>query len=117
MLCVHISREDKSGDIYYFNFSTGQSIWEHPCDEFYKKLLKQERQKKAAKSAKSASKKRPNGAKKSKERKATGGTKELTNGIAGGLGSVGRKTKSLGMTGSLSGKPVCWKLCSVGFYL
>ena len=21
------------GDIYYFNFSTGESVWDHPCDE------------------------------------------------------------------------------------
>lgn len=24
------------GDVYYFNFSTGESIWDHPCDERYK---------------------------------------------------------------------------------
>lgn len=26
------------GDIYYFNFSTGESIWDHPCDEFYRQV-------------------------------------------------------------------------------
>ena len=25
-------------EIYYFNFSTGESSWDHPCDEFYRKL-------------------------------------------------------------------------------
>eukprot|EP00897_Mesotaenium_endlicherianum_P006287 jgi/Mesen1/5687/ME000288S04902 len=23
-------------EIYYFNFSTGQSVWDHPCDDYYK---------------------------------------------------------------------------------
>ncbi|GAX85096.1 hypothetical protein CEUSTIGMA_g12516.t1 [Chlamydomonas eustigma] len=33
------------GDIYYFNFSTGESIWDHPCDEFYRKLYQDEKAK------------------------------------------------------------------------
>eukprot|EP00197_Chlamydomonas_leiostraca_P012415 CAMPEP_0202877334 /NCGR_PEP_ID=MMETSP1391-20130828/30497_1 /ASSEMBLY_ACC=CAM_ASM_000867 /TAXON_ID=1034604 /ORGANISM="Chlamydomonas leiostraca, Strain SAG 11-49" /LENGTH=96 /DNA_ID=CAMNT_0049559353 /DNA_START=141 /DNA_END=427 /DNA_ORIENTATION=+ len=32
-----------TGDIYYFNFSTGESIWDHPCDEFYRKLYQDEK--------------------------------------------------------------------------
>ena len=39
-------REDTAGNIYYFNFATGASTWEHPCDEFYRKQLQQEREKK-----------------------------------------------------------------------
>lgn len=35
-----------SGDIYYFNFSTGESTWEHPCDEYYKRLYEEEKKKK-----------------------------------------------------------------------
>ncbi|CAH8875103.1 unnamed protein product [Trichobilharzia szidati] len=27
------------GDIYYFNFTTGQSIWEHPCDVHYRNIV------------------------------------------------------------------------------
>merc|ERR1711998_563758 len=23
------------GDIFYFNFQTGETVWDHPCDEFY----------------------------------------------------------------------------------
>merc|ERR1719387_289294 len=23
-------------EIFYFNFSNGESVWDHPCDEFYK---------------------------------------------------------------------------------
>uniref|UniRef100_A0A0G4I1P3 WW domain-containing protein n=1 Tax=Chromera velia CCMP2878 TaxID=1169474 RepID=A0A0G4I1P3_9ALVE len=35
------------GDIFYFNFSTGDSKWDHPCDEHYKKLFEEEKKKKA----------------------------------------------------------------------
>ena len=37
--------QDPNGDIYYFNFATGDSIWDHPCDEFYRKMVVEERQK------------------------------------------------------------------------
>ena len=37
--------QDPSGDIYYFNFASGESIWDHPCDEFYRKMVQEERQK------------------------------------------------------------------------
>eukprot|EP01060_Flectonema_neradi_P002814 TRINITY_DN11774_c1_g1_i1.p1 TRINITY_DN11774_c1_g1~~TRINITY_DN11774_c1_g1_i1.p1 ORF type:complete len:1087 (+),score=301.72 TRINITY_DN11774_c1_g1_i1:76-3336(+) len=32
-------------DIYYFNFQTGESIWDHPLDEKFKTLYKRESQK------------------------------------------------------------------------
>ncbi len=32
-----------TGDIYYFNFQTGDSVWEHPCDEHYKSLYAAEK--------------------------------------------------------------------------
>jgi hypothetical protein len=34
------------GEIYYFNFATGDSVWDHPCDEYYKKLYVEEKKKK-----------------------------------------------------------------------
>jgi centrosomal protein CEP164 len=34
-----------SGDVYYFNFTSGESIWEHPLDEHFKKRLEEEREK------------------------------------------------------------------------
>jgi centrosomal protein CEP164 len=34
------------GEIYYFNFGTGDSTWEHPCDEYYKKMFADEKRKK-----------------------------------------------------------------------
>ncbi|KAG4108758.1 hypothetical protein H8356DRAFT_918466 [Neocallimastix lanati (nom. inval.)] len=32
-------------NIYYFNFVTGESIWDHPCDEYYRKLYQSEKEK------------------------------------------------------------------------
>lgn len=32
-------------EVYYFNFSTGESTWEHPCDQYYKTLFQQEKKK------------------------------------------------------------------------
>ncbi|KAL8173400.1 UNVERIFIED_CONTAM: hypothetical protein K2H54_000329 [Gekko kuhli] len=37
--------QDITGDIYYFNFANGQSTWDHPCDEHYRQLVVQEREK------------------------------------------------------------------------
>ncbi|KAJ6653157.1 hypothetical protein lerEdw1_010030 [Lerista edwardsae] len=37
--------QDITGDIYYFNFANGQSTWDHPCDERYRQLVAQEREK------------------------------------------------------------------------
>ncbi|KAM4589533.1 uncharacterized protein cep164 isoform 1-T1 [Fundulus diaphanus] len=36
--------QDVTGDIYYFNFSTGQSTWDHPCEEHYRRMASQERE-------------------------------------------------------------------------
>eukprot|EP00116_Pleurobrachia_bachei_P001383 sb/3461645/ len=38
--------QDVTGDIYYFNFENGQSMWDHPCDEYYRGLYLQEKKKK-----------------------------------------------------------------------
>eukprot|EP00759_Apiculatamorpha_spiralis_P000432 PhF_6_TR10099/c0_g1_i1/m.15715 len=34
-----------SGEIYYFNFRSGESIWDHPMDEFYKAKFQEEKEK------------------------------------------------------------------------
>lgn len=38
--------QNREGKIYYFNFKTKQSQWEHPCDEHYKKLYQEAKKKK-----------------------------------------------------------------------
>ncbi len=32
-----------SDDIYYFNFRTGESKWEHPCDAKYREMYEKEK--------------------------------------------------------------------------
>jgi hypothetical protein len=32
------------GEVYYFNFQSGESVWDHPCDEYYRKLFEEEKQ-------------------------------------------------------------------------
>mmetsp|Transcript_45348 Transcript_45348/g.79852 ORF Transcript_45348/g.79852 Transcript_45348/m.79852 type:complete len:280 (+) Transcript_45348:82-921(+) len=32
-------------EIFYFNFATGESVWDHPCDEFHRRLFYIERKK------------------------------------------------------------------------
>ena len=41
--------QTREGDIYYFNFETGESTWEHPCDEYYRKMYEKEKKKKLEK--------------------------------------------------------------------
>ncbi|KAJ3414291.1 hypothetical protein HDV05_006740 [Chytridiales sp. JEL 0842] len=40
--------QTEDNNIYYFNFSTGESIWDHPCDEHYRKLYEREKAKSAS---------------------------------------------------------------------
>ncbi|GLD68052.1 centrosomal protein of 164 kDa [Lates japonicus] len=56
--------QDVTGDIYYFNFSSGQSTWDHPCDEHYRRLVAQERERAQLAAAAGGA-----GAKKDKEKK------------------------------------------------
>ena len=37
----------EAGEVYYFNFATGESVWDHPCDEHYRKLFEEEKRKRA----------------------------------------------------------------------
>jgi hypothetical protein len=30
--------QTQDGDIFYFNFESGESVWDHPCDEHYRKV-------------------------------------------------------------------------------
>ncbi|XP_059403562.1 centrosomal protein of 164 kDa-like isoform X2 [Carassius carassius] len=60
--------QDVSGEVYYFNFSTGQSTWDHPCDEHYRQLVEQERERNQHATAPSALK-RDKDKKKKKDKK------------------------------------------------
>uniref|UniRef100_A0A0G4I5T8 WW domain-containing protein n=1 Tax=Chromera velia CCMP2878 TaxID=1169474 RepID=A0A0G4I5T8_9ALVE len=37
------------GDIFYFNYQTGESKWDHPCDEHYKQLFEKKKAEKEGK--------------------------------------------------------------------
>lgn len=43
--------QNKKGDIYYFNFKTGEQLTDHPCDLFYKKRLNELKQRDLQKAA------------------------------------------------------------------
>ena len=32
------------GEVYYFNFASGESQWDHPCDEEFRELYREQRQ-------------------------------------------------------------------------
>lgn len=84
------TREQPGGGIYYFNFETGASTWEHPCDEFYRNLLKQEREKRKrnlATSGKTGVSGKKKGIKLSKQNVASSG-RGNGNGILSGRGSI-----------------------------
>jgi len=36
----------QDGGVYYFNFATGESVWDHPCDRYYRKTYEEEKAKK-----------------------------------------------------------------------
>src|SRR5690242_8004386 len=33
--------QTKSGEIYYFNFESGESQWDHPCDDLFRKKFQE----------------------------------------------------------------------------
>ncbi|NWQ98277.1 CE164 protein, partial [Burhinus bistriatus] len=62
--------QDITGDIYYFNFANGQSMWDHPCDDHYRELVIQEREKLLARgSLKKKDKKKKKEKKEKKDKK------------------------------------------------
>lgn len=42
---AHFLSQTKENQVYYFNFVTGDSIWEHPCDAKFKEKVQLEREK------------------------------------------------------------------------
>lgn len=37
--------QSPEGELYYFNFSSGESVWDHPCDEHYRNMYQEEKKK------------------------------------------------------------------------
>ncbi|XP_064651050.1 centrosomal protein of 164 kDa-like isoform X2 [Lineus longissimus] len=90
--------QDPNGDIYYFNFATGESIWDHPCDEYYRTMVSNERKKVAAGGGSGPKKKAPKKEAKKKE-KAMKGAGQLGGSLGGGFG----QPKGLGPLKSAAG--------------
>eukprot|EP00929_Paragymnodinium_shiwhaense_P084904 TRINITY_DN4542_c0_g1_i1.p1 TRINITY_DN4542_c0_g1~~TRINITY_DN4542_c0_g1_i1.p1 ORF type:complete len:158 (-),score=32.07 TRINITY_DN4542_c0_g1_i1:109-582(-) len=42
--------QDPEGNIFYFNFETGESSWDHPADTLYRKRVFEEKRRKAERS-------------------------------------------------------------------
>lgn len=64
-----VPSQDTKGDIYYFNFATGQSTWDHPCDEHYRQLVVRERGKLSTSGATKKKDKKKKKEKRDKDRK------------------------------------------------
>jgi centrosomal protein CEP164 len=32
--------QSPDGELYYFNFENGESVWDHPCDDYYRNMYK-----------------------------------------------------------------------------
>lgn len=75
--------QDTQNDIYYFNFTTGESIWDHPCDDYYRKMVVEERKKLESTNKSKKVTKTPK-----KEVKRTNSGGKLTNNAGGKNGSL-----------------------------
>merc|ERR1712151_789308 len=40
--------QSEEHEIFYFNFETGESVWDHPCDEHYRRVFAEHKAKKEA---------------------------------------------------------------------
>ncbi|XP_035241741.1 centrosomal protein of 164 kDa-like isoform X4 [Anguilla anguilla] len=92
--------QDVTGDVYYFNFSSGQSTWDHPCDEQYRRLVVQERERAQAHGG--PAKKEKKKKKEKKEKKVKKG-KEVIKAPAPLSSALGPLTAPLGSLAPLRG--------------
>ncbi|XP_076000215.1 uncharacterized protein cep164 isoform X1 [Genypterus blacodes] len=97
--------QDVTGDIYYFNFSTGQSTWDHPCDEHYRRLVSQERERAqvSATTGGPGVKKEKERKKKEKKEKKEKKKKEILKTSVGLTSSLGPLSSPLGVLAPLRG--------------
>ncbi|XP_056398759.1 centrosomal protein of 164 kDa isoform X2 [Hyla sarda] len=103
--------QDVTGDIYYFNFATGQSTWDHPIDEHYRELVIQERAKLQTQGGvKKREKKKKKEKKKEKKSKelpkpvmSVGGPLGPVQGPLGGLAPLRAMGDSVGGSGGVRG--------------
>ncbi|XP_019717039.1 centrosomal protein of 164 kDa-like isoform X3 [Hippocampus comes] len=106
--------QDVTGDLYYYNFSSGESTWDHPCDEHYRRLVIQERERlqrtAAAKGSGTKKKKKKEKEKKNKKKKDAAQSGDLSS----TLGSLPPPLRSLAPLGGLVG-PALGPISGSGF--
>ncbi|XP_051934786.1 centrosomal protein of 164 kDa-like isoform X4 [Hippocampus zosterae] len=106
--------QDVTGDLYYYNFSSGESTWDHPCDEHYRRLVIQERERlqrtAVAKGSGPKKKKKKEKEKKNKKKKDAAQSGDLSS----TLGSLPPPLRSLAPLGGLVG-PVLGPISGSGF--
>ena len=56
-LSLSSSQDSSSGEIYYVNFENGDSVWDHPCDEYCRNMVIEERQRRSTATAGESTKK------------------------------------------------------------
>ena len=76
--------QDPNGEIYYFNFSTGDSVWDHPCDEHFREMVIRERG--LVKNQKKKKTEKKSKEKKKEKKPVTPLVKDENDGGLGGLG-------------------------------
>ncbi|KAM8927689.1 centrosomal protein of 164 kDa [Pelodytes ibericus] len=103
--------QDVTGEIYYFNFATGQSSWDHPSDELYQELVIQERKKLQTQGGNKKEKEKKKKKEKKKEKKVKDLPKPITSlgkplgpikGHLGGLAPLRGLGELSGIRGSMS---------------
>lgn len=80
-------------EIYYFNFTTGDSTWDHPCDGYYRNMYEENKKKLAKEASNSKSK---NGKKDSKRRDVRQASSSSSSDIAAPTNKLDLKPLSLG---------------------
>ena len=101
-----------TGDVYYFNFKTGESIWDHPMDEVFKKRVIDERAKLAVGGGVKKGKKESSIPK--IEKGAAGATREEPAPVPGGKGLSTLSKKAIGREFARELKPKSLKLSALG---
>jgi len=85
------------GELFYFNFETGESVWDHPCDEFHRQLFAREYAKKYGLPLPVEPKFIP-GVSENADAHCAAAT-AYANGTRGSAASLGRGSSDLGVTG------------------
>jgi len=103
----------QDGEIYYFNFASGESVWDHPCDDYYRKTYEEEKAKKLWRQTEEKQKRA--GVSSSAKSSASGGTVTLGRQPPGGpVGMAALSAAKLVPIGGAALAPICVSSGSIG---